>query len=68
MSKRYLVQSSSQARTQGFSLVEVAMSLGIFSFAFVSLLGTFPLAVSSLRTAMDTTAHTIIGQQLLSDI
>lgn len=39
----------------GFSLVEVAIALGIFVFALVSLVGLMPVALSTARESLDMT-------------
>ncbi|MFA7233476.1 MAG: hypothetical protein WC076_05120 [Terrimicrobiaceae bacterium] len=41
------------SKPEAFSLVEVVLALGIFTFAVVSLLGLVPLAVSSARSSLD---------------
>jgi uncharacterized protein (TIGR02598 family) len=41
------------SRQEAFSLVEVVLALGIFTFALVSMLGLVPVAMSSARSSMD---------------
>jgi uncharacterized protein (TIGR02598 family) len=60
---------SSRAATRrlipnGFSLVEVVISLGVVAFAFVGLLGLIPLGLSSLDTAIDATVESQILQHV----
>jgi uncharacterized protein (TIGR02598 family) len=47
---------------RAFSLVEVMLSLGIISFAFVGLLGLIPLGLDMFRTAVDATVEAQILQ------
>ena len=51
---------------QGFSLVEVALALGIVAFAFVSLFGLLPTGLGVFRSAIDTSNETWIMQGLNS--
>lgn len=48
--RRYRCAGSSSG---GFSLCEVALAIGIFVFALVSLLGVMPTVLSSLRSSQD---------------
>ena len=52
--------------SQGFSLVEVALALGIVAFAFVALFGLLPVGLGVFRTAIDTGNETWIMQGLNS--
>jgi uncharacterized protein (TIGR02598 family) len=54
-------------RAAGFSLVEVALSLGIIAVAFVPLLGLLPLGLDVSRRAIDTTIGAQIAQQLRTE-
>lgn len=54
--------------SQGFSLVEVALALGIVAFAFVSLFGLLPSGLSVFRTSIDVGNETWIMQGLNSMI
>ena len=54
--------------SRGFSLVEVALALGIVAFAFVSLFGLLPVGLGVFRTAIDTGNETWIMQGLNSKI
>ena len=52
----------------GFSLVEAALSLSIFSFAMVGIIGLFPVA---LQTAMESNAETratLIARRIIDEI
>ena len=57
-----------QRHAQGFSLVEVALALGIVAFAFVSLFGLLPTGLNVFRGAIDTSNETWIMQGLNSMI
>ncbi len=52
----------------GFSLVEVALALGIVAFAFVSLFGLLPAGLGVFRTSIDVGNETWIMQGLNSMI
>lgn len=54
--------------SQGFSLVEVALALGIVAFAFVSLFGLLPAGLSTFRTSIDVSNETWIMQGINSMI
>ena len=54
--------------SRGFSLVEVALALGIVAFAFVSLFGLLPVGLGVFRTAIDVGNETWIMQGLNSMI
>ena len=53
---------------QGFSLVEVALALGIVAFAFVSLFGLLPVGLTTFRNAIDTTNESRIVQSFVSKV
>lgn len=55
-----------QQDSPGFSLVEVALALGIVAFAFVSLFGLLPVGLGVFRTAIDVGNETWIMQGLNS--
>src|SRR4051812_25122874 len=50
----------------GFSLVEVALAIGIVAFAFVALLGLIPTGLNTFRQAIDKKNETAIVQDLNS--
>ena len=59
--------SASPSRSRaGFSLVEVALAIGIVAFAFVALLGLIPTGLNTFRQAIDKTNETAIVQDLNS--
>jgi len=55
---------SERPKPVGFSLIEVVLSLGILSFAFVGLMGLIPTGLSSLDTAIDSTVESQILQHI----
>lgn len=50
----------------GFSLVEVALAIGIISFCLLTMLGLLPTGLDALREAGQQTAQTQIVQQIAS--
>ena len=54
--------------TEGFSLIEVSLAIGVVAFAFVALLGLIPLGLSNFRKAMDASIGAEIGQRVLNDL
>lgn len=53
---------------KAFSLVEVAMALGVVAFAFMALLGALPVALKTYRGAMELTLRTAIARQVVASI
>lgn len=51
-----------------FSLVEVAMALGIVAFSFTALLGVLPVGLSLFRDATDSSVSTRIVQKVTGDL
>lgn len=49
-----------------FSLIEVAMAVGIMGFAFVAILGLVPVALTSFRTTKIGTVSSQISQQVIA--
>jgi len=54
--------------SQGFSLVEVILALGIVSFAIVTLLGLLATGISGLHQSMETSAMAQLAQSLTSEV
>lgn len=54
-------------QTAGFSLVEVAMSLAVVTFALVGILGLVPIGLGQFREAIDTTVGAQIAQRVITD-
>jgi uncharacterized protein (TIGR02598 family) len=63
-----LPPSPRRGRISGFSLVEVAIAVGILAVALVALLGLLPSGMSNFRTAMDTSVTAQIAQRLMHDM
>ncbi|MDR0534466.1 MAG: Verru_Chthon cassette protein B [Verrucomicrobiales bacterium] len=55
-------------KSNGFSLVEVVLALGILVFCLVALLGLLPMGIQSFRSAMSMTVESQIAQSLSSDL
>ena len=60
--------SSRPDRAAGFTLVEVAIAIGILAVALVSLLGLLPAGMTNFRKAMDTSITAQIAQKILHDM
>jgi uncharacterized protein (TIGR02598 family) len=54
--------------TAAFSLIEVAMALGIVAFAFTALMGMLPVGLGLFRKATDTSVATRIVQKVSGDL
>ena len=54
-------------RVRAFSLVEIALALGIMAFSLVAVFGLMPLGLSSFRKAMDLSIGSQVAQQVLDD-
>lgn len=52
---------------QGFSLVEVTLSLGIISFAFLSIFMLIPTGLNTFREATDASIGSQIAQRVIGD-
>lgn len=65
----YMIHPQQQrARSRhGFSLVEVALALGVVSISLVSLVGILPVGLRSLTDSTDQTNHTLIIQSIAAD-
>ncbi len=57
-----------RAKPRGFSIVEVALALGIIAFAFVSLLALLPAGLTTFRSAIDTNNESRIVQSFVSKV
>src|SRR5688572_1646103 len=55
------------AHRRAFSLVEVALALGVFSVALLGILALLPSGMSNFRTAVDITVSAHIAQRVLED-
>ncbi len=57
----------SKSKATGFSLVEVALAIGIIAFAFVALMSLLPAGLTTFRRALDISICTQIAQRLVSE-
>ena len=57
-----------RSRTTGFSLVEAALSLAIFSFVIVAILGLFPVALQTAKESSAETRATLIATRIMEEI
>lgn len=58
----------SRQRAAGFTLVEVALSIGLVAFALVGILGLMPIGLSNFREAMDASVSSMIVQKIASEV
>jgi uncharacterized protein (TIGR02598 family) len=56
-----------KSKSAGFSLVEVALAIGIVAFAFVALLSLLPAGLTTFRRALDISICTQIAQRIVSE-
>ena len=59
---------SRTGRNGGFTLIEVAIAVGILAVSLVALLGLLPGGMSNFRKAMDTSVTAQISQRILQDM
>lgn len=52
---------------KAFSLVEVAIAMGLITFCMVAMLGLLPVGLSTFRAAMEATIESQIVNQIASD-
>jgi uncharacterized protein (TIGR02598 family) len=57
----------SKSKSAGFSLVEVALAIGIVAFAFVALMSLLPAGLTTFRRALDISICTQIAQRIVSE-
>src|SRR5215207_700531 len=62
------LSSNSRPGTAGFSLVEVAIAIGVLAVSFLALLSLVPPAHQQLKTAMDTTIAAQIARSVVSQL
>jgi uncharacterized protein (TIGR02598 family) len=55
-------------REAGFTLIEVLLSLGIVSFAFMALCGVLPVGLQAYREAMDATCRANIVRVISAEL
>jgi uncharacterized protein (TIGR02598 family) len=59
---------NSRSGTAGFSLIEVALTIGLLAVSFVALLSLVPPAHQQLKSAMDTTTAAQIARSVGSEL
>lgn len=59
--------SNGHSRTRAFSLVEVALALGIVAFALVGVIGLLPAGLNTFQKAMDTSVGSQILQRVVAE-
>ena len=57
---------SINVRSNGFTLAEVVIALGVIAIAIVAILGVFPVALTTAHSAQDTTRAPHIAQAVIS--
>lgn len=57
-----------RARAKAFSLVELALALGVMAFAMAGIVGLIPFGLTSFRQAMNNTVESGIIQSLTNEI
>src|SRR5215207_8255442 len=62
------LSSNSRSERAGFSLIEVANTLGVLGVSFLALLALVPPAHQQLKTAMDTTTAAQIARSVVSEL
>ena len=62
------LHSPSPRRTHGFTLVEIAIAIGILAVALVALMGMLPAGMSNFKKAMDTSVTAQIAQKIMQDL
>jgi uncharacterized protein (TIGR02598 family) len=54
-------------RASGFTLIEVALALGVVAFAFVGLIALLPAGLNNFRSSMNISIGSQIFQQIVND-
>jgi uncharacterized protein (TIGR02598 family) len=65
---RRVWRRAGRLRAFGFSLVEVAIALGVVAFSLTTVLALLPSVLKSMRESIDQTLESQIGQQIASDV
>lgn len=60
--------TSVPAKRSGFTLIEIALTLGIIAFALVAIIGLIPVALQADRAAADDTALAAAANRVASDL
>jgi len=61
------VHASRFRRARGFSLIEVALSIGVVSFAFVSLFALLPAGLTTFRQTVDTMVTSQVVGRIINE-
>ena len=61
------MNTCSRSTPAGFSLVEIAVALGVIAVGFVAILGLLPTSMDVFRSSMNLSITTQIAQRLLND-
>lgn len=59
---------SASANSRAFTLIEVVITIGVISFAFVGLLGVFPLALEQSRASIDETRGAQLARMVFATL
>src|ERR1700722_12946177 len=65
--RTFQIRASLKQAVSGFSLIEVAIALGVVSFAFVGVFGLLPAGLTVFRKAMDISVSSQIFQKIVED-
>lgn len=63
-----MISLSRFSRNSAFTLIEVVIALGIFSFAIISLIGLIPIALASSRDSLDLANATQLATMLQNEV
>jgi len=63
-----LFHLKSFSNSQGFSLIEIILALGIISFALVGILGLFPVAVNAAADSQHETQAALIARSIFDQL
>lgn len=66
--KNYLNGNGATRLKKAFSMIEMALAMGVVSFAMVSLLGLIPVGLKMTRDTMDITVQSQIMQSISNDV
>jgi uncharacterized protein (TIGR02598 family) len=66
--KRERSRTSAVFHPAAFSLVELALALGIVSFAFIGIFGLIPTGLNTFHQAMDASIGSQIAQRVITDV
>jgi type II secretory pathway pseudopilin PulG len=68
MKTRREIQKRHRNQSGGFSLVEVAIAVGVAAFCLVAMLGLLPTGMKSVKAAVDQTAATAFLGAVVNDV